>query len=313
MRQATAAGSRDTGRMVQPLTPVGRVGSLARFPVKSMQGEALDAVTVTPSGLVGDRAYAVVDRADGKVASAKHPGRWHRLLHCRARFVEDPVAASPPPPVVIDLPDGSTVRSDAPEVDAVLSALCERDVGLVAAVPDDAMFDEVWPDIEGLAPDGFVESMRAGTVGGDPVTELRLASAAPGTFFDLATLHLLTTSTLDALRRAHPDGDFDVRRYRPNVVVETDGHGFVENEWAGRPVTVGDVTARVSIPTMRCVMTTLAQPGLPEDRSLLVTVASENRIQIGAMGSWACAGVYADVVEPGAVRVGDPVLVGPSR
>ncbi len=218
----------------------------------------------------------------------------------------------PPPPVCIDLPDGSTVRSDAPDVDEELSAFFDRDVSLVAAVPEGALFDEVWPDVEGLAPDGFVESMRAGAVDGDPVTELRLASAAPGTFFDLATLHLLTTSTLEALRRAHPSGGFDVRRYRPNVLVEADGNGFVENDWAGRSLAVGAVTARVSIPTMRCVMTTLGQPGLPEDRSLLVTVASENRIQIGRMGWWACAGVYADVVGPGVVRTGDQVCLGPT-
>jgi hypothetical protein len=60
---------------------------------------------------------------------------------------------------------------------------------------------------------------------------------------------------------------------------------------------------------MRCVMTTLAQPGLPADRETLRTIAASNRIEIAGLGSWACAGVYADVASPGSVRTGDPVLV----
>lgn len=286
---------------------VGRVDSLMRFPVKSMQGEVLDAVDVTTRGLVGDRAYALVDAVDGKVASAKNPRKWGRLLDAYASFVDPPVEGALPP-VRIDLPDGSSVRSDEARVDDVLTAYVGRAVHLASTVPAGARFDEVWPDVEGLAPEEFIASTRSGVEDGQPVSDLGLAMAAPGTFFDLATLHVLTTSTLEALRAAH-DGDFDVRRYRPNVLVAADASGFVENGWTGGEVIVGSMRASVTLPTMRCVMTTLAQPGLPGNLALLRAVAASNRLEIGALGRWACAGVYADVTAPGRMAVGDAVEV----
>lgn len=287
----------------------GRVAAIARFPVKSMQGEALDRVEVTTRGLVGDRAYAVVDTSDGKVASAKNPRKWGRLLEAVASFVDEPSAAGPLPPVVVDLPDGTSVRSDAVDADRVLSGFVGREVRLTSVVPEGARFDEVWPEVEGLAPEPFIASTRSGTEDGLPVSDLGLAMAAPGTFFDLATLHVLTTSTLRALRAQHPGGDFDVRRYRPNLLVDTEGDGFVENEWTGRELVIGGVRAPVTLPTMRCVMTTLAQPGLSRDLSLLRTIAAANRLEIGGLGTWACAGVYANVATGGAVAVGDVVAV----
>ena len=274
-----------------------------------MQGEVLDRVELTAAGLAGDRAYAVIDRAGGKVASAKQPRAWGRLLDATARFVDEPAGGASPPPVLIELPDGTSVRSDAADVDAVLSAFLGRPVHLASTAPPAARFDEVWPDVEGLAPEEFVAATRAGSIDGDPVSELALAAAAPGTFFDLAPLHLLTTSTLDALRAANPGGDFDVRRYRPNVLVATEAAGFVENGWAGHAMGIGPAHVAATIPTMRCVMTTLAQPGLAADLSLLRTIAAANRIEIGGIGRWACAGVYAEVTLAGTIARGDAVTV----
>ena len=93
--------------------PVGTIRALWRFPVKSMLGEELDAVDLSEGGVVGDRAYALVDRETGKVASAKHPKLWPDLLACRAAFVEPPRPGDELPPVRIELADGSSVRSDA--------------------------------------------------------------------------------------------------------------------------------------------------------------------------------------------------------
>jgi uncharacterized protein YcbX len=146
------------------------------------------------------------------------------------------------------------------------------------------------------------------------VSDLQIAMAAPpGTFFDLAAIHLITTATLERLGRLYPEGQFDVRRYRPNIVVDVDADAFVENDWTGSRVGVGSsVEIDVDLPTMRCVMTTLAQPGLPRDVGLLRTVARHNRVDIPGLGRWACAGAYGHVVTPGAVRVGDPITVGSS-
>jgi uncharacterized protein YcbX len=288
------------------------VGALYRFPVKSMRGEALDACTIGPAGLVGDRAYALIDEDDGRVASAKNPRKWGALLECRAAFVDEPVAGEPAPPARIVLPDGTDTRTDAPDVDAVLSKALGRPVHLADAPPDAGQFEEVWPDIEGLAPDEFVTSTTvAHEDSGDPVSAIPLGMfAPPGTFFDLSTIHMLTTSTLRRLAAAAPEATFDVRRYRPNVLVDTAGDDFAENGWVGSKVRLGTSAAvMVALPTMRCVMTTLAQDELPRDRGTLRTIATENRIEIAGLGHWACAGVYANVDAPGDVRVGDPVTL----
>lgn len=291
---------------------VGHVAQVWRFPVKSVLGERLDEVEVSAAGVVGDRGWAMVDASDGKVVSAKNPRKWPRVLELRARCLEAPVADAPPPPVEIALPDGTLVRSDAPDVHRVLSAFLGREVRLEATSPAQHLMEETWPDIEGLAPESFIAGTRIDTgVPEEVVSDIRMAMAAPeGTFFDLAVLHLLTTSTLAELARLLPGGAFDVRRYRPNVLVADAGAGFVENGWVGKRVGLGSAAAmRVSMPTMRCIMTTLAQEELPRDPDLLRTIAAANRLEIEGIGTWACAGVYGDAASAGTVRVGDPVTL----
>lgn len=289
------------------------IDQLWRFPVKSMLGERLDEIEVTERGVVGDRSYALLDGVDGKVVSAKNPRKWAKVLELEARFVDPPTSGGEVPPVVVSFPDGSEVRSDDATADAVLSSFLGRDVHLTSSPPGEVTMEETWPDIEGLAPASFIESTRIETEHPDDVvSDIQMAMAAPpGTFFDLATLHLLTTSTLDTLTRAYPDGRFDVRRYRPNVLVRSADDGYVENGWVGSQVHLGTGGAamQVSFPTMRCIMTTMAQGDLPSDTGLLRTIARENRLPIGG-GTWACAGVYGGVAAPGPVRVGDPVTVG---
>jgi uncharacterized protein YcbX len=288
-----------------------RVWQLWRFPVTSMQGERLDEVEIAAGGVRGDRAYALVDGDDGKIVSAKNPRKWARVLELSARFVGAPTDDAVPP-VEVTFPDGTLVRSDAAGTDEALSRFLGRPVHLSAVAPPERTMEETWPDVDGLAPQSFIESTRIDTGHDDEtVSDITVGMAAPpGTFFDLSVLHLLTTSTLDRLRELRPEGDFDVRRYRPNVLVDTTEAGFVENEWVGRVVGLGTGGAgmRIDLPTMRCIMTTMAQPGLERDPALLVTLARSNRLSIGG-GEWACAGSYGSVASPGTVRVGDPVTV----
>src|SRR5215831_5457675 len=96
---------------------VGSVAELWRFPAKSMQGEQLREVEVTARGVVGDRAYALLDAETGKVASAKSVKLFPGLLACRAVFVAPPQAEREAPPVRIDLPNGESVTSHASDVD----------------------------------------------------------------------------------------------------------------------------------------------------------------------------------------------------
>ena len=269
--------------------------SLWRYPVKSMAGEELEAVEVTARGLSGDRAYALVDTATKKVGSAKSVKKFGELLKCSARFVSPPEPASRVPAVRITLPDGAALLSSQPDAAAALAAAFGPQVALVST-----------------APEGLMLEFDAGTLGGQhaETTEAPLSSAAPpGTFFDVACVHLLTTATLRRLEEAYPEGQFAVERFRPNLVVDCPGEsGFVENAWVGRTVAVGtELVLRVSIPCARCVMTTLPRADLAHDPGILRAAAQQNRLDRGEYGRLPCVGVYADVVQPGRIRRGDPV------
>jgi len=176
----------------------GTITSLWRYPVKSMMGEELNASIVTEHGLFGDRAYAIMDRATGKVASAKHPRKWKKLFECHAAYVEPPKPSDATiPPVWITLPDGTVVRSEEKDIDEILSNLLMRDVELRMPAPTMVSLEEYWPDIEGL-------THR------ETVTD---EAMPPETFFDLSPIHVLTTSTIDRLRDLYSKGRFEVRRF----------------------------------------------------------------------------------------------------
>jgi hypothetical protein len=289
------------------------VAQLWRYPVKSMGGERLDTTEVTANGLAGDRGYAVVDPALGKVGSAKHPRLWGALLQCRARYLEEPDGDGPLPAVEITLPDGSTVRSDASDVDDHLSRLFARPVQLTCVAPAENHYLAVWPDIDGLMPDDFkTQNAVEGNEAEGTVTDLAEALAAPGTFFDVSALHVVTTATLDRLAQLAPESTFAVERYRPNLVLGGDGEPFAENGWSGSRIRAGgQMSGSVLIPTMRCIMTTLAQGDLVRDHDVLRTVAEHNRVEIPGLGTWSCVGAYATVDAPGPVRLGDLVAVEP--
>ena len=277
---------------------LGSVVSLWRYPVKSMMGEELNAAEITEHGLLGDRAYALVDRSDGKVASAKNPRKWSQLFDFRAAYINPPRGGAKLPPVRITLPDGTAVTSEQSDLPEILSRALNREVTLDVTEhsqrevvkstfpnPRTPKAEEYWPDMEGL-------DYR------DTVTDFNLPE---GTFFDCAVVHLLTTATVDWLRELYPPGRFEVRRFRPNVVVETaDGvKDFVENAWIGRTLAIGDgVRLSVTGPCPRCVMTTLPQGDLAKDPGILRTAAQHNKANVG---------VYASVSRGGAVRRGDAI------
>ncbi len=268
-----------------PGSRIGTVVALWRYPVKSMMGEELNATDVTERGLLGDRAYALVDSETGKVASAKFPRKWPTLFDHRAAFVDGPRLGEQPTPVRITLPDGTVVSSEEDGRDRILSADLGRDVTLARTAPEAPSLEEYWPDIDGLAHR-------------EAVTD---EAMPPGTFFDIGVVHLLTTATLDRLRQLTPESRFEVRRFRPNIVVApTDGGaGFIENDWVGRTVVIGDeVRLQITQPCTRCVMTTLSQGDLPKDPGILRTAAQHNDVNVG---------VYASVDRPGRVRRGDSV------
>jgi uncharacterized protein YcbX len=282
-------------------TDIGAVVSLWRYPIKSMLGEALQTAQVREHGLLGDRAYALVDCANGNVATAKNPRKWPTIFACRATSIEPSGSSGEVPPVRMTLPDGTIVSSTQREVNQALSkalnpevtlAITERGqvAGVQSSVPDawTGQADEYWPDIEGL-------DYR------DTVTEFALPA---GTFFDCATVHLLTTAMLNRLRDVYPHGQFEVQHFRPNIVVDPLGgaQGFAEDAWIGHTLAIGDeVRLRITGPCGRCVMTTLAQGALPRDPEILRTAVQHHQGQVG---------VYAAVVRGGTIHHGDRLRLG---
>ena len=284
---------------------VGSVATLSRFPVKSMQGERLPEAEFTDGGLVGDRAYALVETETGKVMSGKHPRVGALLLGCRATFVEAPRDGGEAPPVGITLPDGTVVTSDERDADSTLSAFLGREVTLQRAAPEDFMIDHYDPDLD---PEGDRGTVTESRLGAAAFARAGMPSPVPaGSFFDAFPVSVLTTSTLLRLQTLRPETRFDERRFRMNIVVDTPEDGFIENEWPGRSLEIGDtVRLTVFISDPRCVMTTLAQDDLPKDTEVLRTLARHNRINV-AGGHYPCAGVYAVVETAGTTRAGDPV------
>jgi uncharacterized protein len=286
--------------------PVGTIRALWRFPVKSMLGEELDTVDLSEGGVVGDRAYAIRDRETGKVASAKHPKLWPNLLECRAAFVEPPRPGEELPPAQIELADGRSVMSDAGDVETVLSDFFGRDVELARAAQNGYTIDQYHPDEENYDPEGHRDEVVEVGLGAAFFNERGLPSAVPeDSFFDLFPLSVLTTSTLDQLSELEPQSRFDARRFRMNLIVDTPVRGFVENEWVGRKLAIGqDVRLDVALPDPRCVMPSLAQKDLPRDPRILKALAQHNRIDV-AGSLYPCAGVYAVAEARGPIRKGD--------
>ena len=216
----------------------------------------------------------------------------------------------------ITLPNGDETGSEDPDVDDRLSALFGRPVQLTTVAPAENSYLAVWPEIDGVMPSDFREqSASEGDEAEGTLTGLSLAMASPpGTFFDVAALHVLTTATLRRLGEVQPTSRFAVERYRPNIVIDSAAEPFSENDWSGAAMRFGDVlTASVLLPTMRCIMTTLGQGELPRDNEVLRTVTRNNRIDIPGLGTWSCVGAYAAVTMPGTVRLGDEVLIdGPT-
>jgi hypothetical protein len=293
------------------MTSVGSVDTLWRFPVKSMGGEQLAQAEVSPRGLVGDRAYALIDAESGRVVSAKSVKQFPDLLRCSARFVEPPRSGRELPAVRITLPGGKTLTSDSGSVDRALSTHFRRDVTLARAAPEDFTIDQYHPDVEGADPGGRRDTVVAQKLGSAFFAQAGLDSPVPsGAFFDLFPVSVITTSSLARFAELQPASRFDARRFRMNVVLSTGAAGFPENDWIGSQLALGDgVRLRLAMPDPRCVMTTLAQDGLAEDTEVLRTLVRHNRIEV-AGAPFPCAGAYAVVESPGTVRVHDRVTRG---
>ena len=281
---------------------VGRVLEVWRYPVKSMRGESVPRTAVGPLGLAGDRGWALRDEDAGEIRGAK---KMPVLMQCAARYDAEPTDGAIPP-VTMTLPDGTTLRSGDADASERLSALTGRRLTLWPrqpaeraehyrrGLPDDPDFETELRQIFGRLPDEPLPDLSV------IPQELFEYTSPLGTYFDLAPMHLLTTASLATLAEKTPGARFDRRRFRPNLLIEPVGSasGLVEFDWCGRILRVGGASFAITIPSMRCSMTTQAVGDLPKDPSVLRTIVRDANQNLG---------VYATVASAGEVAVGDPV------
>ena len=282
-------------------TQVGTVGEIWRYPVKSMGGEQLPRTEIGALGVPGDRGWALRDETAGEIRGAK---KLPALMRCEARYRTEPTADSVPP-ADITLAGGGSTATDDPEVHARLSALLGRPITLWSrrppedrdhyrrGLPDHADMDAELREIFGRTADEPLPDLSV------LPPELFEFSSPLGTYFDVSPIHLLTRASLAAMG---PSARFDRRRFRPNILVDTAGDlvGLVEAGWVGREIRVGTAVLRGELRTMRCAMVVAAQPDLPKDPSVLRAIVRD---------ADQCLGLYASVSRPGAVAVGDPVVL----
>ena len=258
-----------------------------------MQGERVQQAELRGGGMLGDRAFALRDAETNKIVSAKQPRTWSEILACSARYTDE--ATSNAARVV--LPGGADFDVDDPKLTEALCALFGRSVTIERVSAADAVYESYWPEMDGLAMSDVTADF--------PVA----MSTEKVSFVDLAALHVVSTSALAHLSGLAPKAQIETRRFRPNIVVDTgEARGFVDNDWVNHELRFGaDVVASVGLATMRCIMTTVAQPDLGRDVSVLQTLATHNRQTFEGFGDFACFGAYAEVVAGGTVAVGDEV------
>lgn len=281
-----------------------RVAEIYRYPVKSMQGESLANACLTAAGIPGDRAWALKDEVRGGLTGAKKlPG----LMSMTAQFVREPSAQVRSPEVRIRDGDGLDVSSAAGDVDARLSAALDHRVSLWPLIPADRL-EHYRREAEPAGTDRIAALRELfGRADDEPLPQLHrfpevLAThhTPPGTYFDAYPLLIMSRASLEAMARGAAgdgvDSAFDVRRFRPNVLLDVDEAGFVENAWEGRTLRLGDAEVTVEMRCPRCIMTTHGFLDLPRDPRVMRALVRHNDGNLG---------VYASVSRSGAIGIGD--------
>ena len=272
------------------------VKALFRYPIKSMIGEQLDQTEITESGIPGDRAWAVRDEKRGGIRGGKKIPQLMTLA-----------ATSTEAGAMIAAPDGETMPANALEIHEWLSVKLDHPVSLWPLLPADQLdhYRRGAPDTE-----DFEEELRTvfGRLPGEPIPDLTAFAellefeSPPGTYFDAFPLMLLTQQSLDTMNQLAPESQFDVRRFRPNVLIDCQdsADAFAEQAWIGKTLTIGGVTLNIESTCPRCAMTTHGFSDLPRDTQIMRQMVAHSDGNLG---------VYATIVQSGIVAAGDGVHV----
>ncbi|CAN5470457.1 hypothetical protein BH20ACI3_BH20ACI3_19930 [soil metagenome] len=303
---------------------IGTVQQIWRHPVKSMAGERLGDCTVGPLGIPGDRGWALRDETTGEISNGK---RIPLLMDCAAHYREQPTQGTTPS-VKITFPDGSEVGSSDEDVNSRLSQVLGKDVTLWPLQPASnkahyrrktaaartlgrlsrfKAFRDALPSIISLTNQEAGVREFFSREADEPIPNMAVMppeviefTSPPGTYFDAFPINVLTTASLEAMSRFNPNAVWDVRRFRPNFLIETDKEfeGLIEARWSDRILRVGSVEFKCEIPCARCGMTSHGHSGLPKDPSVLRSIVKDADQNLG---------IYASVVQSGQISIGDTV------
>ncbi len=291
------------------MIPAGRIRSIWRYPVKSMLGERLDEAQIGELGLHADRTWAVRDiEGDATTGAKRLPG----LLWCTARYAQTPPPDAGPgraPEVIIGFPDGSQVSSSDPGVHEALSTYLNHRVELRALPPLDRRDQYRGPmstkadlrAIFGLEDDEPLPDLSMFPV--RKLAEISRYATPVGSYVDAYPVHVITEQSLATMAALAPDSDFDVRRFRPTIVVDSPAaSAHPEWDWCGGTLHAPHADLQPLIPTIRCVMPSHEQPELKRDRQITRTIAAHSR---------RCLGVYGTVTRAGWITEGDALQLDP--
>ncbi len=274
---------------------LGTVSEIFRYPVKSMLGESVESPALGIDGIPGDRAWGVRDENRGDFFVGK---RCAALMSCSASYDAADEALGAP---LIRLPEGETFPADAAGAAEKLTHAIGRDVTLWPVVPE-ARQAEKNGDVAPLAD---YEAMMAREPG-EPEPEFSISPelleviARQGPFFDAFPLTLMTTQSIASIAAAIPESTIDIRRFRPNILIETDEPGaFPEQDWIGQEIQIGEALLKVHSTCIRCVMTTHGFADLSKDPRIMRALVKE------AGGN---LGVYATVEKPGRISRGESLF-----
>ena len=270
------------------------IAELWRYPVKSMGGERVESLELRVSAVVGDRRWAVRNTETGKIASAKRPRPYGQLLEWNARAQADGR-------VIVTAPEGWEFVAGSGELDAALTEALGEPVQVVEVEEGrEETYGSEWPEIPG-------------TVLSDVEIDLPVAVLTEKTsFVDASAVHIIVNQSMAHLASLLEGVKLGVRRFRPNIVL--DAHGdigsreFADLAWKDLDVKVGDAELRIADATPRCVMTTLAQPGYDQAKSVLQVLAATARKEFD-FGAFACFGANAEITAAGTIHVGDTLTI----
>ena len=272
------------------------VTHIYRYPVKSMMGETLSEADIGVAGIPGDRGWAVRDEKRGGIRGGKKIPQLMTLTALSG-------AVAP----LITAPDGDSASANTDGINQWLSDKLNHPVTLWPLLPADQLdhYRRGAPDTE-----DFEQELRAvfGRLPNEPLPdlagfeELLEFESPPGTYFDAFPISIMSQQSLNTMNQLEGESRFDVRRFRPNLLVDipdTD-HPFPEQAWVGKTLSIGSVMLKIDTTCPRCAMTTHGFDDLPQDAQIMRKLVANSEGNLG---------IYASVVQAGRVTAGDSLSV----